>query len=149
MMNESTHLFWAALSGLVTAVVRAMAGVDLGEALYDGATIGASSMSILTGLTVVSRAVGSVRIKRVHLKRGDLWTWAAWLAVATTGFSLYHWFLMVFWALDSSDSFRSADVEAAFRNWHVLFGIIFSVLHLFLYRVMKEVPPPAPQPDQE
>lgn len=148
MLQDQTNFLWAALAGFVTAVVRALSGVDLGEAIYDGATIGASSLSVLTGLTVVSKAVGQVQIKRAAVQRGDLWTWAACLALATTGFSLYHWFLMVFWAIASTQPFMASEVEAAFRNWHILFGILFAVLHLFLYRVLKEVPPPA-QPDQE
>lgn len=149
MMLDSSHTLLATIAGVVTATVRWFAGVDLGEAVYDGLTIGASSLSILTGLTVVARSVGSVRLRRRHMKDGDLWTWAALLALATTGFSVYHWLLMVFWALAANEGFRSDDVEAAFRNWHILFGLLFSVLHLFLHRVMKVMPTPAIQPDQE
>lgn len=147
VMNDQAHFLWAAILGFVTTVVRSLAGVDLGAAVYDGATIGASSLSVLTGLAVVSKSVGQVKIKRAAFQRGNLWTWAACLALATTGFSLYHWFLMVFWAMVPSP-FHFSEVEAAFRNWHIMFGLIFAGLHLFLYRVMKELPTPA-NPDQE
>lgn len=149
MMNESGHYLLAVLAGLVTAAVQSLAGINLGEAVYDGATIGTSSLSVLTGLTIVSRAVGRIRLRRSCARNGDLWTWAAILAIGTTGLSAYHWMLMVYWGLAASPAFRADEVEAAFRNWHILFGITFSVLHLFLFRVMKVLPTPAPQPDQE
>jgi len=127
----------AVLSALATVFVQAFSGVDLGESIYDGLTVGLSSLSVVTGAIVVARSVQARAVKSTRLMHGDLWTFAAVLAILTTGLSFYHSWLMLYWAFENLTGFAGPEVEAAFRNWHILAAFSFSCLHLFLYRVMK------------
>lgn len=127
----------ALISALATAIVQAFSGVDLGEAVYDGLTVGFSSLSVVTGAVVVARSVQDLKVRGKDLAHGNLWTLAAFLALSTTGLSFYHSWLMLYWAFEDLHAFAGPEVEAAFRNWHVMASATFSLLHLFLYRVMK------------
>lgn len=127
----------AMVSAIATVIVQAMSGVNLGESIYDGLTVGLSALSVVTGAIVVARSVQDAAVRGTDLAAGSLWTFAAMIAILTTGLSLYHSWLMLYWAFEDLNGFAGPEVEAAFRNWHILAAFSFSILHLFLYRVMK------------
>lgn len=143
-LTETPAMLIALVAGFVTGLVQTLSGIDLGDAIYNAVTVSISCLSVLSGAVLIARSVGDVTMRRKSLLGGDLWTSAASLAVFTTGLSAYHFILMLYWAVSSAEGFRTEDVEAAFRNWHILAALGFTLLHLFLFHVMKVLPTPKP-----
>lgn len=140
--TESLASLTALISAIATTIVQALSGVNLGESMYAGLTIGFSSFAVVTGAIVVARSVQNANLRGFTFRRGNLWTFAAILTIASTGLSFYHSWLMIYWAFSDLTGLDGPEVKAAFRNWHILASIMFSIFHLFLYRIMKELHEP-------
>lgn len=146
------HMFSLALStlaSLVAASIQVLGGVNLGTAVYDSLSVGVAVMSVGTGVTVVTRAVGLRRVSRYRATHGGIWDCAALLTIWTTGLSLYHVILMAHKAAFGMELFSPdtnanlAAANAALLNWHILVGITFAVLHILLHAVLKDKTPRA------
>ena len=149
MTDHMISLALSALASVIAAGVQILGGVNLGTAVYDSLSVGVAVMSVGTGITVVTRAIGLRHLSRQRMTHGGIWDWAALFTIWTTGLSFYHVILMAHKAAFGLELFASstnADLvaaNAALLNFHILVGLTFAILHILLHAVLKDKTPAA------